>query len=136
MDTDTTKAALLKYAHADLLSFQNKDSLALLTLDSILKAFPKHSLTDEVWFKKAQIMKKEGNYTLALSYLKDVVDSFPDDILADDALFQIGDLYEHVLNDKDKAKENYELLLTKYPGSLFVSDARKRFRILRGDKLN
>ncbi len=133
---DTTTDALLMYSRADLLDFQNKDSLALLTLDSLLKKFPGHSLTDEVWYRKAQIMKNHAQYPEALALLKDVVDKYPDDILADDALFQIATLYDEQLNDKEKAKENYELLLTKYPGSLFVVDARRRYRTLRGDKVN
>ncbi|CAN5471637.1 tetratricopeptide repeat protein [soil metagenome] len=134
MDTITT--ALLMYARADLYDFQNRDSLSMITLDSILSDFPNHSLTDEVWFKKAQIMKKEGKFQLAANFLQDVVDKFPEDILGDDALFQLADMYENKLNDKEKAKSLYESLLTKYPGSLFVVDARKRFRALRGDKLN
>ncbi len=133
---DTTTDALLLYAHADLLSFQNKDSLAFLALDSLLKLYPNNSLIDEVWFKKAQILKKSGNFLLAVPYLQDIIDKYPEDILADDALFQMGNIYENNLNDKEKAKVLYEQLITKYPGSLFVVDARKRFRILRGDKVN
>jgi outer membrane protein assembly factor BamD (BamD/ComL family) len=135
MDTDTTFQALLTFSRADLLDFQNQDSLALMTLDSLLENFPKHSLTDEVYYKKAQIVEKSGKFQLAAGYYQMVVDSFPDDILGDDALFQLADLYDNKLNDKVKAQTLYEQLLTKYPGSLFVVDARKRFRALRGDKL-
>ncbi len=133
---DTTTDALLLYAHADLLSFQNKDSLAFLALDSLLKFHPNNSLTDEVWYKKAQILKKEGKFLAAVPFLQDIIDKYPEDILADDALFQLAVINEDNLNDKDKAKVLYELLITKYPGSLYVVDARKRFRILRGDKVN
>lgn len=133
---DTSNAAMLVYSRADLLDFQNKDSLALMLLDSLVTGFPTHSLTDEAWFKKAQILKSKGRFTEAIVYLQDVVDKYPDDILADDALFQLADIYENKLNDKEKAKTLYETLLTKYPGSLFVVDARKRFRTLRGDKIN
>jgi len=133
---DTSNAAMLTYSRADLLDFQNKDSLALMVLDSLILNFPNHSLTDETWFKKAKILKSKQRYTEAIVYLQDIVDKYAEDILADDALFQIADLYENTLNDKEKAKELYETLLTKYPGSLFVVDARKRFRALRGDKLN
>jgi hypothetical protein len=45
-------------------------------------------------------------------------------------------LYENKLKDPAKAMELYQDLLTKYPGSLFVVEARKRFRALRGDVLN
>jgi hypothetical protein len=45
-------------------------------------------------------------------------------------------LYEHKLNNKQKAMELYQDLLTKYPGSLYVVQARQRYRALRGDVLN
>lgn len=133
---DTSTQALLMYSRADLYDFQNKDSIALITLDSILQVFPNHMLTDEVWYKEAQILKLKGRFSEAASFLQLVTEKYPDDILADDALFQLALLYENNLNDKEKAKSLYETLLTKYPGSLFVVDARKHFRVLRGDKLN
>jgi len=136
MDTDTTYQALLIYSRADLLAYQNKDSLSLQALDSILNQFPNHTLIDEVWFKKAQIYKKQGRLELAIPFLQDIIEKYSTDILADDALFQLADIYQNKLSNKDKAKELYETLLTKYPGSLYAVDARKRFRALRGDKVN
>lgn len=133
---DTSYDALLAYSRADLLDFQNKDSIALLVLDTLLLNFPGHTLTDEVIYKKAQMYKAKGRYAEAVPLLQEVVDKYGEDILADDALYQLGLLYEEKLNDKEKAKTLYEILLTKYPGSLFVVDARKRFRALRGDKVN
>lgn len=133
---DTSTTALLMFSRADLLDFQNKDSLALQTLDSILSEFPEHSLTDEIWYKKAQMARSKGRFADAAGLFQEIIDKYPDDILADDALFQMAELYETKLNDKEKAKTLYELLLTKYPGSLYVVDARKRFRVLRGDKVN
>lgn len=132
---DTSTTALLMFSRADLLDFQNNDSAALITLDSILAMFPDHTLTDEIWYKKAGMMKSSGKFTAAVPYLQDILDKYPDDILADDALYMMADLYEFQLNDKEKAKQLFELLLTKYPGSLYSVDARKRFRSLRGDKL-
>ncbi|MBL7922632.1 MAG: tetratricopeptide repeat protein [Bacteroidia bacterium] len=133
---DTSTAALLVYSRADLLDFQNKDSLALIALDSLISEFPGHTLTEEAWFKKARMLSAMGRYDSASVYLQDIIDTYPEDILADDALYQLALLNENKLNDKEKAKNLYEALLTKYPGSLFGVDARKRFRALRGDKLN
>ena len=39
------------------------------------------------------------------------------------------------LDDKDKAKDLYNQLLTDYPASLYSAEARKRFRNLRGDRI-
>ena len=54
--------------------------------------------------------------------------------MADDALFQLGDLYENHLYDKEKAAEFYKTLLFNFKGSLYSVEARKRFRQIRGDK--
>ena len=37
--------------------------------------------------------------------------------------------------NKQKAIETYKKLLLDYPGSLFSDEARKRYRVLRGDKI-
>ena len=68
--------------------------------------------------------------------LKKITEKYADGILADDALFDRAELYEKKLNDKTKAMELYQDLLTKFPGSLYCVEARKRFRALRGDTLN
>jgi tetratricopeptide (TPR) repeat protein len=133
---DSVSEALIMYAHADLLNYQNKNELALKTLDSILLMFPDHSLTDDVWYKEAQIMDAKHSWTVEDSLLKKITEKFADGVLADDALYHRAELYEKKLNDKQKAMELYQDLLTKFPGSLYCVEARKRFRALRGDVLN
>ncbi len=133
---DSITEPLKIYSRAELLAFQNKDDDALATFDSVLVLFPERDIADDVWFKQASIYLKKKNTTKAISLLQDVVDKYPEGVLADDALFKLGDLYETVLKDNAKAMEVYQKFLEKYPGSLFVSDVRKRFRNLRGDKIN
>jgi hypothetical protein len=38
------------------------------------------------------------------------------------------------LGDKEKAKIYYQKIITDYAGSLYINEARRRFRLLRGDK--
>jgi len=45
-------------------------------------------------------------------------------------------IYEEQLDKPDLAKEIYRDFLTRYPGSKFTAEARKRFRNLRGDFVN
>jgi tetratricopeptide (TPR) repeat protein len=133
---DSNTTPLLIYSRAELLFYQNKYDIALATLDTILTTFPTHSLVDEVYFKKAAIMEKQGKYEAALEFLDIVVKKYGEDILADDALFEMASIYELKLNNKDKAKELYQQLMTKYQASLYVAEARRRFRLLRGDNIN
>ncbi len=133
---DSITEPLLVYSRADLLAFRNRDTMALQVLDSIPLLFPGHSLTDEVWFRKADLFVRLGNLDSAMFYLEEVYTYFPEDILADDALYRQARLYEEEAEAQDKAMALYEKLLTDYPGSLFVIDARNRFRRLRGDTVN
>ncbi len=130
---DTTTTALAIYARAELLLLQNKDSLANLTFDSILTNFQKHSLVDDVYFKKAEIAVKKGDYENAVTYYTEVADKHSWEILADNAMYKLGIIYEEILKDKEKAMEYYKNVMVKYSGSLFVVDSRARFRKLRGD---
>jgi len=136
MGEDSSMDALQLYASADLLSYRNKNDEAIATLDSLHKLFPDHSLTDEAWFKEAQIRDAQRKWASEDSLYELIIAKYGDGVLADDALFHRAELYERKLNKADKAMELYQDLLTKYPGSLFVVEARKRFRALRGDALN
>jgi tetratricopeptide (TPR) repeat protein len=133
---DSSTVALELYAKADLLLFQNKDALALQTLDSITMLDLYHPIFDEVLYKKAEIMLRERNYAEADSLLVKLYNFYPDDILGDDALFKLAELQETIFGNKEKAMELYKELMIKYPGSVLVVEARKRYRTLRGDKVN
>ncbi len=133
ISTDSSTAELAMYARADLLLYRNKYDLALATLDSIFTLATWHPIFDEVLYKKAEIEIKIRNFDKAAGFLSEIVDKYPHDITADDALFMLAELNEQQFNNKDKAMELYEKLLKDYPGSLYVVDARKRFRYLRGD---
>ena len=133
MDIDSSYTGLKIYARADLEEYQNKDSLALRTLDTISMLGLSHPLGDEVLYKKAEIYIKDGHYLPADSALALVISKYPDDILADNALYKRARLQEEIFHDKDLAMQLYEQLMKDYPGSLFVTEARKRFRALRGD---
>ena len=84
---------------------------------------------------KYKIEFKKKNYELAADYLKQLLADYAQDILGDNALFALAKLNEEQLNNKEEAMELYKRLLTTYPASLFVVESRKRFRNLRGDKL-
>ncbi|MFA6923411.1 MAG: tetratricopeptide repeat protein [Bacteroidales bacterium] len=136
IDADSNLTPLLLYAKADLLAFQNKYDEAQKTLDSILLFFKQHPIADDAVYKKAELFFAVGNYKDATELYKKVYDEYESDIRGDDALFKLAELNEKFLNDIPKAKEFYQELLTKYPGSVFVIEARKRFRTLRGDVVN
>jgi tetratricopeptide (TPR) repeat protein len=133
---DSTTTALEAYAQAELLVFQNKYAEAFIKLDSIRKEFPEHSLEDDIFYLKAQMYKKLRALDKAVECYEKIVANYKEDIRADNALFEMAALYEGPLKNKDKAKGLYEKLFTEFTGSTLAVEARKRFRILRGDKLS
>lgn len=133
IEADSSILPLASYARADLLLFRNQPQRALELLDSVMLAFPGHSITDDAIMKKAEIKMRMGDFVTAETLYKEVVDNYPDDILTDDALYDLATLYKDHIKDNAKAMEAYQKLLTAYPGSLYVVEARKQFRILRGD---
>ena len=133
-DTDSNTVALGFYSRADLLEYRNEDELAFKTLDSISSFFNYHTIFDEMLLMKANIRIKQGRYSDADTLLGELVTKYPEDVLADLALITRARLNETSLKNTTAAMAFYEELLTKYPGSIYTIEARKRFRSLRGDK--
>ncbi len=132
---DTTEVTLQIFASADLLIFQNKFDEALEKLDSIKILFPEHSLDDDVMYQKAQIFKKLRKIDEVIPLFEKIIETYKEEIKADNALFELAEIYETILSDSEKAKMLYEKLFIEYSGSSFAVEARKRFRILRGDEI-
>jgi tetratricopeptide (TPR) repeat protein len=133
MDTDTK--AMSMYAGAELLLFQNKDEDAEKKLDSILILYPGHALFDDIEYTKAEIYIRKREFQKALPLLEDIIKNYGKDIKADDATFLLAEINEKELHNTEKAKELYKSIITDYNDSLLVIEARKRYRALRGDKL-
>lgn len=132
---DTSATALITYSQAELLVFQNRFQEAFDKMDSLLVAFPDHSLQDDVLYLKANVYKKKRNYEKAAELYAMIVEKYKEEIRADNSLFALAELYETHLNDVEKAKELYETLFIDFSGSTFAVEARKRFRRLRGDNI-
>lgn len=132
---DTTDATLKMFARADLLIFQNKFEEAITILDSVKILFPEHALEDDIIYQKASIYQKQKKYDQAIVLLENLTEKFPEEIKADDALFELATLYEDVKLDIEKAKILYEKLFTDYSGSSFAVEAKKRYRLLRGENM-
>lgn len=136
MGMDTMPDAMLLFAEAELFLFQNKFDDAFKKLDELAARFPWHALADEQHYLRYKIWMKKNNYEEAAKELEIIINDFGSDILADDAIFKLAELQQFYFKNEEKAAELYKKLLFDQPGSLYVVEARKRFRILRGEKLN
>ena len=134
-DPDSNTIALGIYSRAELADFRNREDLALQTLDSIPILFKEHPILDNVIYRKGEIYVKLGNYALADSMFAIVIRNHPVDIITDEAIMNRAVIHETWLADKQGAMALYQDLLNNYPGSLFIPEARKRYRTLRGDTI-
>ena len=129
---DSLQTALKKYARADFLALQNKDTQAIEVLSEILISHKGEKIEDEALLKQAELFEKTKQYKKAeANYLK-IIAIYKDEILADDAYFYLANLYENQLLDLQKAKEYYEQIIFDFADSIYFTQARKKYRILRG----
>ncbi|MDO6516498.1 tetratricopeptide repeat protein [Zobellia uliginosa] len=133
---DSTQTALKKYARADLLAYQNKTKEAITELDDILKNHKGEKIEDETLLKQGELLERTKAYEAAeYNYLK-IIEFYANGILADDAHFKLAELYKNKLNQPEKAKTHYEKIIYNYQDSYYFPQARKNFRVLRGDAVN
>jgi outer membrane protein assembly factor BamD (BamD/ComL family) len=142
---DSSGAALVEFAKTELLLKQNRVDEALRKLSEIeqgyvkkpgsdsLTSFTNYAIKDDCYWLEAKIYLQKNEFDKSLTLCKKILEEYPTDILADDAFFMVGEIYERHLKDKAKAMEQYQQLLVQYPGSVYAAEARKRFRMLRGD---
>ncbi len=143
---DSVGEALKAFASIELLLYQNKTAQAYRAIELLKQGtstlsdsiesrttFANHAILDDVYWLEANLRLKGGEFERSVSLLQQIRDEYPNDILADDAYFLQGEIYERHILDKEKAMEIYREFLNKFPGSVFAAEARKRFRVLRGD---
>lgn len=131
LDSNTTPLTL--FAQAELLRVQHRYDEALAMLDSLSRSFPMHGIGDDVLYERYLIDHARHRYADAAKHLEKILELYPLDILVDNALLDLGVLHEERLGDQEKAMGYYERLLFEQTGSIFVPEARERFRRLRGD---
>lgn len=133
---DSIPSGLKEFAKADLLAFQNKRKEAISLYQQVLKDYQGQSIEDNTLFRVAKLYLKEKQFDDALLHLQKIIDADKLGPLVDDAYFYIADIYQHHLNNTEKASEYYQKIIFEQPSSIHLVEARKRYRELRGDNLN
>lgn len=131
LNLDTTTVTMEIFSRADLLIYQNKLNEAYNTLDSIVIDYQDHSLVDEVLYKQHQIKIAQGEIEDASEILDQIINFFSFDILADDAKFAQAQLQESYFKNTERATELYQDIMTNHQDSFYLSESRKRYRVLR-----
>jgi tetratricopeptide (TPR) repeat protein len=134
-DKDSLNEGLRLFAKTELLEFQRKYETALDTLNLVLDQHKGRAIEDDALLKQGALLTRLGNYRGAENSLLNLLTTYPESLLIDECLFSLGQLYENQLGEIDKAKEMYERIIFEYPSSIYLVEARKAFRRLRGDDL-
>lgn len=130
---DSNYTALTWYGKALLAEKQQHYKLANKYLDSITTEFPGHGLSDEILYVKARMAETTGDYVAATNLLETLSIAYNFDILADNSLYKLGMIYMYSMNQPEKAKIAFEKLIEKYSSSVYIVDARREYRKIRGN---
>lgn len=133
---DSTETAMREYAAVELMLYQNQTKEAIDKLNELYKKYKEHPLADEILWLRANTLFKQDEVNKTVEDLEKIIKDHGQDILCDDARFMLAKIYEEKLKDKETAMRMYREILQKFPGSIFGAEARKRFRMLRGDTIN
>ncbi|OZV71025.1 tetratricopeptide repeat protein [Winogradskyella aurantia] len=133
---DSTQTALKYFAKADLYAFQNKTDQAIALLDKILQEHKGESITDQALYQQAKLFEKKKQFNKAENNYLQIIKDYPEDILADDAHFHLAELYNLQLAKPEEAKALYEKIIFEFEDSIYFIEARKKYRMLRGDSIN
>jgi tetratricopeptide (TPR) repeat protein len=136
LNQDTTGESLSMYSKAELKVFQNEYDSALYILDQIPFNDPESKfLEDDVWYLQAKIYDHLKLTDTAIAKYNLILEKHKEEIRADNSLYELAKIYDYQLNNKEKAKELYEKLFMDFSNSVLAVEARKRYRVLRGDKV-
>lgn len=133
---DSTEKAMKAYSNVELLLFQHRNEEAIASLNAMEKTFKGDPLEDDIIYLRAITYLKQGDTDKGVKDLETIIQKFPIELKGDDATYNLAKTFQEKLNQPAKAMKLYQELLTKYPGSIYGADARKRFRNLRGDAIN
>lgn len=133
---DSLDTGLKLYASADLLAFQNKNIQAIDTLQKVIVNYKGQKIEDEAMYKQAHLFAKTDQFDTAIERFQQIIALDKEGIFVDDALYQIAEIYNSKLNNKEKASEYYQKIIFEHPSSIYLVEARKKYRKLRGDNIN
>ena len=133
---DSLDIGLQLYAKADLLAFQNKSVQAIDTLQKVITSYKGQKIEDEALYKQANLFTKTNQFQKAIDNYTQIIVLDNEGIFVDDSLYQIAEIYNTQLNNTEKASEYYQKIIFEHPSSIYLVDARKKYRKLRGDIVN
>ena len=140
---DSIPSGLKQLATAELLAFQNKNEDALAELNNLFTKkdvfinglIPGEVIYDDVLFFQAKLLVKQKRFDEAIVSLSKIITADNQGFLTDDVYFMMAEIYNNNLSNTEKAQEYYQKIIFEHPSSIYLVDARKKYRKLRGDDI-
>ncbi len=126
---------LMLFANAEFLADQKKFNEAeekYKLLVNNQQVFILHSVAS---LRMAEMELAQDNYPQSIELLEKIFEEREKNIYSDKALYLLGNIYQYGIGDNSKAVEMYEKLLTEFPTSIYLDDARVEIIKLK-DKLS
>ena len=133
---DSIPSGLLDFAKADLLAYQNKNTEAIAIYSALAQKYQGQNIEDEVLFNQAALYLKEGQYENTISNLLKIISTDAEGILVDDSYYLLAEVYKNKIKDTERASEYYQKIIFEKPSSIYLVDARRKYREIRGDIIN
>lgn len=133
---DSIPSGLKEFAKADLLAYQYKNSEAIAVYNELLKTYSGQNIEDDALFNLAKIHLREAQYEKGIAALLKLISIDPNSIFVDDSYYLLAETYKNFIKDSKKASEYYQKIIFEKRSSIYLVDARKKFRELRGEILN
>lgn len=133
--SDSLYTSLNKFARADFYLYKGKDQLALEQFEKILQEHKGEDIEAVTHLRIGKILERQKDYLKALEHYDAIITRFSDGVYLDEALFFSAEIYNKYLGNPEKAKELYEKVIFNHQDSIYFIEARKQYRILRGDEV-
>lgn len=127
-------AALDLYAKAEYKEFQKKPDEAVKLLKEAARLSGNSMLGEMALLKAAEIEFDRGNYSSSREFITELNKIFPESKNIDQRIMLTAETFYYENNMSDALKY-YTELITKYPASIHIQEARKKIRIIRKDKI-
>ncbi len=133
---DSIPSGLKEFAKASLLAYQRKNTEAISTYSTLLKKYQGQDIEDEALFNQAKLFIEERNYEKAIANLLRIISINPEGLLVDNSYYLLAEVYNNNIKDLEKASEYYQKIIFEKASSIYLVEARKKYRKLRGDRVN
>jgi tetratricopeptide (TPR) repeat protein len=91
------------------------------------QAFVLHSIS---LLRMGEMMLAENNYPESILTFEKIASEGSKNIYSDKAVYLLGKIHQFGVNDHIRAEEYYQKLLTEFPNSIYVDDAREQLKLL------